>query len=246
MSIENQISSSRPAPQAVLAWTEFSRAITSNSLWIAGAIAALAACVVIWLLILQGRNISVREMQTEWRMSNLENQVAETKKAATDEQARVSQLNSAAADLTRRYLSLEQMIEPRQLSDAQVRDIVTAWKAYSGHSIIIWSYGMDIEGGALADEIKNCLIGAHVVVINNIDRMDATLPVRVGVQIAGADKRFLAALGSALHKIGGLEVTEVEAPDAASAEEAPAEIFVGMRPLPKPPLRGEIFVPLTR
>ena len=139
-------------------------------------------------------------------------------------------MNLAAADLTRRYLSLEQKVEPRQLSHAEARDIATAWKAYSGHSVILWSYGMDIEGGALAEQIKNCLLSAHIVVINNIGRLSAGLPAHVGIEIGGVDKRLLVALQSALHKIGGLEATEIDVSGEEAAPGAPAEIFVGMRP----------------
>lgn len=231
ISIKKWVSARSSASSLALPWAQYPRALSSNSLWIAGAIAGLAACIVIWLLILQGRNISLREAQAEWRMSILESQVAQAKREAEDEQARVAALNSAAADLTRRYLSLAQRIEPRQLSHAQARDIALAWKGYAGRSVVVWSYGMDIEGGALAEQIKNCLIGAHVVVINNIDRMSASLPTRMGLQISGGDKRLLAAIQSALHRIGGLDVTEVEAAGAGAAEDAPTEIFVGLRPL---------------
>ena len=53
-------------------WPEYWRPISSNYLWVAGAIAAIAASLAIWLLVVQGRNISIREAQAEWRMSMLE------------------------------------------------------------------------------------------------------------------------------------------------------------------------------
>ncbi|MGO9770446.1 MAG: hypothetical protein ACLPSW_13000 [Roseiarcus sp.] len=182
-------------------------------------------------LVLQWRTFSIREMQTEWRRSVLESQVAEVKKEAADELARVADLNVETADLTQKNLSLEQMMQSRHLSRAQIHDIIRAWTAYSGHSVILWSYGMDIEGGALSEQIKKCLVGAHVVVVNNIGRMTTSVPPHIGIQIAGVDKRLVGAIHAGLHEIGGLEATEIELPGGDGADAVPAEIFVGTKPL---------------
>ncbi len=225
------MSSSPPVTQALLAWAEYWYPISWKCLLIAGAITAIGACVTIGFLILQWRTLSIRETQAEWRRSILEYQVAEVKKEATDERAHVGALNTEAADLTQRNLDLAQMIQPRQLSRAQIHDIIRAWKAYSGHSVIVWSYGMDLESDALSEQIKKCLIDAHVVVVNNIGRMTTSLPPHIGIQIAGVDKRLVAAIHAGLHEIGGLEATEIELPGGDGADAVPAEIFVGTKPL---------------
>lgn len=225
------MSSSPPVTQALLAWAEYWYPISWKCLLIAGAITAIGACVTIAFLILQWRTLSIRETQTEWRRSILEYQVAEVKKGATDERARVADLNMEAADLTQRNLYLAQIIQPRHLSRTQIHDIIQAWKAYSGHSVILWSYGTDIEGAALSEQIKKCLIGAHVIVVNNIGRMTTSLPPHIGIQIAGVDKRLVAAIHAGLDEIGGLEASEIELPGGDGADAIPAEIFVGTKPL---------------
>ncbi len=225
------MSSSPPVAQALLAWAEYWYPISWKGLLIAGAVTAIGACVTMAFLVLQWRTFSIREMQTEWRRSVLESQVAEVKKEAADELARVADLNVETADLTQKNLSLEQMMQSRHLSRAQIHDIIRAWTAYSGHSVILWSYGMDIEGGALSEQIKKCLVGAHVVVVNNIGRMTTSLPPHIGIQIAGVDKRLVAAIHAGLHEIGGLEATEIELPGGDGADAVPAEIFVGTKPL---------------
>ncbi len=225
------MSSSPPVAQALLAWAEYWYPISWKGLLIAGAVTAIGACVTIAFLVLQWRTFSIREMQTEWRRSVLESQVAEVKKEAADELARVADLNVETADLTQKNLSLEQMMQSRHLSRAQIHDIIRAWTAYSGHSVILWSYGMDIEGGALSEQIKKCLVGAHVVVVNNIGRMTTSVPPHIGIQIAGVDKRLVGAIHAGLHEIGGLEATEIELPGGDGADAVPAEIFVGTKPL---------------
>ena len=226
---------------------------------IAGAVTALGACVTIAFLILQWRTASIRETQAEWRLSVLEHKVAEAKDEAADERQRIAALNAETAnerealaalnvetaserdhlaalnvettDLTRRNSSLEEMTHPRRLSPAQMTDVTSAWKAYAGHSVTLWSYGMDLEGSALSEQIKGCLTGARVVVVNNIGRVTSSLPAHVGIQIAGVDKRLVGAIYAGLHTIGGLEATEIDLPDEATPEAVPAEIFVGMKPL---------------
>jgi hypothetical protein len=231
MAIENQMSSSPPVPQALLAWADYWHPISWKCLLIAGAITAIGACVTIAFLILQWRATSIRETQAEWRRSTLEYQLAEAKKETTDDLARVAALNAETTDLTQKNLSLEQAIQPRQLSSAQTHDLIAAWKAYSGRSVTLWSYGADVEGGALAEQIKDCLIGARVVVINNIGRMTSSLPPRAGVQIAGVDKRLVAAIHAGLQKIGGLEAIEIDLPRGDAAKAVPTEILVGTKPL---------------
>ncbi|MGD0641309.1 MAG: hypothetical protein ABSC22_11225 [Roseiarcus sp.] len=231
MAIEDQMSSPPPVPQALLAWAEYWYPISWKCLLIAGAITAIGACVTIAFLILQWRALSIRETQTEWRSSILEYQVAEVKKEAADELAHVASLNMEIADITQRNLYLAQMIQSRQLSIAQIHDIIQAWKGYSGHSVTLSSYGMDAEGGALAEQIEKCLIGAHLVVVNNIGRLTTSAPPHIGIQIAGVDKRLVAAIRTGLDKIGGLEATEIELPDGDGADAVQAEIFVGTKPL---------------
>jgi hypothetical protein len=98
----------------------------------------------------------------------------------------------------------------------------------------LWSYGLDLEGSALAEQIRESLIGAHVVVVNNIGQLSSAERPRVGVLIAGADKHFVGALHDNLHAIGGMDAAVIELASAEAAEAVPAEIFVGVKPPPQP------------
>ncbi len=77
------------------------------------------------------------------------------------------------------------------------------------------------------------LIGAHVVVVNNIGQLSSAERPRVGVLIAGADKHLVGALHDNLHAIGGMDAAVVELASAEAAEAVPAEIFIGVKPPPQ-------------
>jgi hypothetical protein len=233
MAIENQMTSSSPVPQPLLAWAEYWYAISWKGLLIAGVITALGACATIAFLLLQWRTANIRETQSEWRASSLELQATEAKRGAADALERVASLNQETIELARKNQSLEQMVEPRRLSSAQEHDIKDLWKAFSGHSVSLWSYGTDIESGALSDQIKNCLVGAHVVVVNNIGQLVSSGAPHVGIQIAGSNKRLVSSIYAGLHTIAGLDATVIDLTGDDAAEAVPAEIFVGMKPSPQ-------------
>ncbi len=245
MAFENRIFFSPPAARSLPAWAEEWRPIAVKPLRIAGAAAAVGVLAAIALIALQGRNLSSNAMKAEGRMSNLEYRVHQANEEtaeqrqrveklnteATEQRQRIEKLNTEATELAQNYLALEEEIRPRRLSRAQIHDLVRTWKAYSGRSVTIWSYGMDIEGGALSAEIRDCLVGAHIVVMNNVGRMNVSLPLRVGIEIAGVDERLVLALRAGLREIGGLDAREVELPGDDASLGVPAEIFVGAKPL---------------
>jgi hypothetical protein len=120
------------------------------------------------------------------------------------------------------------------LSGEQAHEFTQALSSYSGRSVILWSYGLDLEGSALAQQIRESLIAAHVVVVNNIGQLNSAERPRVGVLIAGADTHLVGALHDNLHAIGGMGAAIVELASAEAAEAIPAEIFVGVKPPPQP------------
>jgi hypothetical protein len=230
MAIEDPMSSPPPVTQALLAWSDYWYPISWKCLLIAGAVTAIGACVTIAFLILQWRTLSIRETQADWRRSILEYQFDEVKKEATDELAHLAAVNMEMANLTKSNLNLARTIQPRHLSSAQINDVIRTLKAYSGHSVTIWSDGMDVEATALSEQIEKCLIGAHLIVVNNVGRMTASLPPHIGIQIAGVDRRLVDAIHTGLDKIGGLKATEIELSDRDAADAVPAEIVVGTKP----------------
>jgi hypothetical protein len=130
-------------------------------------------------------------------------------------------------------LSLAELVQPRQLTGEQAQEFTHALSPYSGRSVVLWSYGLDLEGSALAEQIRESLIGAHVVVVNNIGQLSSAERPRVGLLIAGADQHLVGALHDNLHAIGGMDVAVIELASAEAAEAVPAEIFVGVKPPPQ-------------
>lgn len=260
VSLETEIVLPPLKRQALLPRAEFRPPIKRHYLPIFGLGFALFAVAAILSLFLQWRAMTITELQVQSRVSVLEykvelaNDVADkqmerisalnletaglalrlddAEQQASNERSRIATLDAETADLTRRDQSLEQTVRPRRLSTAQMSDIVAAWKGRSGNSVTLWSYDLDVEGRALAEQIRECLTGAHVVVVNNIGRLDSDSPLRIGIHIAGADKRLVDAIYNGLHKIGGLDITQIAVSTGDTEAAAPTEIFVGMKPLP--------------
>jgi hypothetical protein len=233
MALQTPINPSPPASQPILQWAEYWYPISWQWVLAAGAVTALSACVMVAFLVLHWRAASIREMESEWRATNLEAQTAQARKDTAEALERAADLDREAASLHRRNLTLAELVQPRQLSGEQARDFTQALAAYSGRSVTLWSYGLDLEGSALAAQIRESLIGAHVVVVNNIGQLSSDVRPRVGVQIAGADKHLVGSLHDSLHAIGGLDAAVVELAAAEAADAVPAEIFIGVKPPPQ-------------
>jgi hypothetical protein len=230
-----QVSWSPPASPNMSGWAEYWYSISWAGLLAAGAVTALGACAAIFFLMLQWRAASIRDSQVEWRASVLEMQAAQARKDTAEALERVASLNIEAARMKRKNLSLAELVQPRQLSGEQAHDVVAALAPYSGRSVTLWSYGFDLEGGALAEQIRQSLIEAHVIVVNNIGQLNANERTRIGVQIAGADKELVGSLYQGLHSVSGLDAAVGQPAEAKAADEAPAEIFIGVKPLAHQP-----------
>ncbi len=233
MALQTPINPTPPASQPLLQWAEYWYPISWQCVLAAGVVTALSACVMVAFLVLQWRTASIRELESEWRAVNIEAQTAQARKDTAEALERAADLDREAASLHRRNLSLEQLVQPRQLTGEQAHDFTQALAAYSGRSVTLWSYRLDLEGGALAEQIRESLIGAHVVVVNNIGQLSSDVRPRVGVQIAGADTHLVGALHDNFHAIGGLDAAVVELASAEAAEAVPAEIFIGVKPPPQ-------------
>lgn len=231
MSIQNQVSWSPPASPALSHWADQWYSISWAGLLLAGAVTALGACAAIGFLVLHWRAASIRDAQLDWRASVMEMQTAQARKDTAEALERVASLNKEASYLNRRNLSLAQLVQPRQMSGAQIHDVTQAWSSLAGRPVALWSYGLDLEGRALAEQIRASLVGAHAIVVNNIGQLAATDRPRVGIQIAGADKHLVDSILTGLHNIGELEAATAELAGADAADRVPVEIFVGVKPL---------------
>jgi len=237
MALQTPINPTPPSSQPLLQWAEYWYPISWHCVLAAGALTALSACVMVAFLVLQWRTASIRDMQAGWLSANLEAQTAQARKDTAEALERAADFNREAAALQRKNLSLAELVQPRQLSGEQAHEFTQALAAYSGRSVVLWSYGLDLEGSALAQQIRESLIGAHVVVVNNIGQLNSGERPRVGLTIAGADKHLVGALHDNLHAIGGMDSAIVELANADAAEAIPAEIFIGVKP---PPLQKDV------
>ena len=233
MALQTPINPTPPASQPLLQWAEYWYPISWQCVLAAGVATALCACVMVAFLVLQWRTASIRELQTAWLGANLEAQTAQARKDTAEALERAADLDREAASLHRRNLSLAELVQPRQLSGEHAHEFTQALSSYSGRSVILWSYGLDLEGSALAQQIRESLIAAHVVVVNNIGQLNSAERPRVGVMIAGADTHLVSALHDNLHAIAGMGAAIVELASAEAAEAIPAEIFVGVKPPPQ-------------
>jgi len=231
MALQTPINPTPPASQPLLQWADYWYAFSWQCVLAAGVVTALGACVMVAFLMLQWRAASIREAQSNWLATNLEAQTAQARTDTADALERLATLDIEAARLHRKNLSLEELVQPRELTGAQAHDVTEALAPYSGRAVTLWSYGLDLEGGALAEQIRESLIHAHIIVVNNIGQLNSSDRPRVGVQIAGADEHLVGALHNGLNAVGGLDAAVVELAGVKAADAAPAEIFIGIKPV---------------
>src|ERR1700733_1110848 len=148
---------------------------------------------------------------------------------------RASRAEKAAADVSLEAeqlkadnLALEARLAPRRLSHAELEGLKAAVKPFVSRGISIWSYGIDLEAGILAGQIKSALQDAGAPGVDSIGHMVSSWPPRAGVIITGPDDKLVEALLTALKPISA-----VRGPlDPERVKTAiPAEIFVGVKPL---------------
>ena len=231
MALQAPINPTPPASQPLLQWADYWYAWSWPCAVFAGAVAAVGAFAMVAFLMLQWRAASIREAHSIWLAANLEAQTAQARRDAADALERVAVLNKEAASLNRKNLSLQEIVQPRHLTAAQVHDVAQTLAHQSGRSVTLWSYKLDMEGAALAEQIRHTLIDAHIIVVNNIGQLTSTDLPRLGVQIAGADQELVNALHDGLHGVAGLDAAVVELDGVKPEDAPPAEIFIGMKPV---------------
>jgi hypothetical protein len=154
--------------------------------------------------------------------------IASLGKDAAASNARALLLEKEVEEQKAKNLVLEEKIAPRRLSPAQLAELKAAVKPFIARPISIWSYGIDLEAGILATQIKFALQDAGAPIVDSIGHMITSWTPRAGVIITGPDDNLVEALLTALKPISA-----VRGPlDPERAKTAiPAEIFVGVKPL---------------
>jgi hypothetical protein len=170
------------------------------------------------------------ELFVEFRASNIEGQLR------TANASLVSGLNKEAEDERLERTKLEAQIAPRRLTPAQRKAIAEAVKPFTGRSVSVASFAIDMEGAQVALQIIAALKDGGLNVQN-----DATLCVQFtggiasGIFVRGTERDLVTALREILKLQGGL--SDVEMSDAPVPCERfgraalKVDIVVGVKPV---------------
>lgn len=119
--------------------------------------------------------------------------------ATSNERARA--LEKQAEELRAKNLTLEGEIAPRSVDKAGCAGISDAAKLFSGLTVRVATYTLDIDGGSLGWQIADCLWLSHTV---NVDKeLASILPIGgfgVGVSVSGRNEPLVSAIKGALAK----------------------------------------------
>lgn len=126
---------------------------------------------------------------------------------------------------------LERKLAPRELSSSEIEFLKATLGPYKDRTISVWSYGLDLESGRLARQILSALESANVPTVNSIGHMISSWEPRLGVIVTGPDEPLVNALIVALKPVSAEHGPRMAPGQAATV--APAEIFVGLKPVPK-------------
>ena len=144
----------------------------------------------------------------------------------------IADANERAANAELAEKELEVSIQPRDLTIAQQRAIGDACRTFSGSSVVLRSYGLDLEGARLGKLIVAALRFGG---LNVIDDTASLLPLgggnfSTGVHVSGPPeyKGLADTIRSALSTTGKLKVS---AEPVLVADKV--MVFVGLKPLPE-------------
>lgn len=185
------------------------------------------------------------------RTARIEQEVANAYKAAKDAEGQARKFEAIIATANARAeearqiaererlerVKLEAQVAPRRLSREQEMSITSSLKHFSGRSVTVVSYSLDVEGGVLATQIISTLQGAGILVEEKIAGLAVGGPFWTGVILKGPaeEQDFIDALTTTLMNDGRLavrnEVTEFVVPVGISKlREKAVFILVGAKP----------------
>lgn len=164
----------------------------------------------------------------------------------TIQEREIAGLADRAATANRRTAELQALIQPREMSDEQLREVTNRLKSLTGRSLLIGSHWNDVESARLARQIKAALNAAGIGLSNgNPDDQIGRYPevplglfgggvlsgveIHTGIEVWGAHKEMLATV---LRSACNLAVTtpEAQSPFEFSIPDL-ITVFVGVKPL---------------
>jgi hypothetical protein len=178
--------------------------------------------------------------------------VAAAQARVAEAEARAAEARSMAEAERLERIRLEALVAPRSLSLEQQRQIAEACRGFTGHRVLVSSYGLDGEGAVLGAQIITLL---RTVLGNDnvLDDRASTVVVggfELGVHVRGPDseRAFVSTLSAALSSIGGLQTFANDTPPRGGAGIGGGgaafpqgtiyvSVMVGVKPIPILPAR---------
>ena|SRR5208282_1229307 len=133
---------------------------------------------------------------------------------------------------------LEAQLSPRKLRPDQMQAIANALVGFSGRSIRVRSYALDVESAFLATQLMAAFTTAGLTVDNNILSDSPMGVLGLGIFVTGTNQGLVDAVLKTLANDGLLATRPQAVPAGAGMSQAnntptDALVFVGVRP-PKP------------
>ncbi len=134
-------------------------------------------------------------------------------------------------------IALEKRIAPRNLDEAQRNNLTAALSLFSGRSVKIESYALDLEAAMLGTEIGVALANAHIEAINFLLCDNPLGSLASGLRVTGDDRDLVRVLLEALSKVG-LQPSDIPRPQPSltcggpnSTTPVAATVFIGVKPI---------------
>ncbi len=184
-----------------------------------------------------------KDRQLESDLKGKDIKIAEALKAG-------GEANERAANLEAQNLKLEAVVQPRDLSQEQLKDMADRFKSFAGRELSVRSYALDLESKRFGMIIEDSLKRAGLHIADNLGTvMNLKGKIVEGIEVRGPehvqDDLIEAILGSRLGKDKRLKVVrnpkpgftgyfgdEVFAENPGVCSGARVEIFIGLKPTP--------------
>jgi hypothetical protein len=177
----------------------------------------------------QVASANARSIGAQARVASAEAEIAEAQKAASNADARAAEARSMAEQERLERVRLEEQVTPRRLSTPQQAAVTNSLRRFSGRSVVLQSYALDLDAALLGSQIQASLESAGITVVPDLSLVVSTAGLATGIQVSGppAQQDFVVALAVALLQSGGLAVVRPGAPTA----DTQVIVFIGIKPI---------------
>lgn len=150
-------------------------------------IAAIFIFVATRIIVTRTRQLSaVQDLRNDAKDRQLQIDLKEKDGKIAEAQEGTASLRKQAEDEASARVRLEALIQPRDLTPKQLRDLIALLKPFSGRPISVRSYALDIEGKRLGKTIMNALESAGLQVADNLGGVTNLKGKFIeGIQISG-------------------------------------------------------------